>query len=155
MLFSPPPPTTPGISVSLKNGCVPPGRNISVKNAFALCYYAKDNCFCDKEIKLIQCQIISILSCRGLFYSIINGKSLRTMEAIRTYTTQVMPSLKPVNFNCFLSDMLEEGLLEHHHISLNTTIHCATKQQIDNWNFIHEPTTIVYIHFRASREKRH
>ena len=62
------------------------------------------------------------------------------MEAIRTYTTQVMPSLKLVNFNCFefLSDMLEEGLLEHDHISLNTT-----KQQIDNWNFTQEPTTIV------------
>ena len=121
----------------------PPGISESLKNAFALYCYAKDNCFCDKEIKLIQCQIISILSCRGLFYSIINGKSLRTMEAIRTYTTQVMPSLKPANFNCFLSDMLEEGLLEHDHISLNTTIHCVTKQQIDNWNFIHEPTTIV------------
>ena len=41
-----------------------------------------------------------------------------------------------VNFNYFLSvkNMLEEGLLEHDHITLNTPIYCVTKQQIDNWN---------------------
>ena len=63
---------------------------------------------------LIQCQIISILLCRGLSKLIINGKSGRNMEAVLLYTTQVMPALKPVNF---LSDknMLEEGLLGHDH----------------------------------------
>ena len=57
-----------------------------------------------------------------------------------------MPShSKPVNSNYFLSveNMLEEGLSEHDHITLNTTVHCVTKQQIDNRKFIHEPTTIV------------
>ena len=29
----------------------------------------------------------------------INCKSLKTMEAVPPYTTRVMPSLKPVNFN--------------------------------------------------------
>ena len=67
------------------------------------------------------------------------------MEAVLPNTTQVMSSLKPVNFNYFLSvkSMLEEGLLEHDHITLNTTIYCVTKQQIDNRKFVHEPTTIV------------
>ena len=68
------------------------------------------------------------------------------MEAVRPNTTQVMSSLKPVNFNYFLSDknMPEEGLLEHDHVALNTTIYCLTKQlQIDNRKFVHEPTTIV------------
>ena len=49
------------------------------------------------------------------------------MEAVRPYMTQVIPSLKPVNF-----DMLEEGLLEFDHITFNTTIYCVTKQQIEN-----------------------
>ena len=41
------------------------------------------------------------------------------------HTTQVMPSFKAVNFNYFLSvkNMLEEGLLEHDHITVNITIH--------------------------------
>ena len=54
---------------------------------------------------LIQCQIILV--------NIINNKSLRTMEAVQLYTRQVVPSLKPVNVNYFLSvkNMLEEGLL--------------------------------------------
>ena len=68
------------------------------------------------------------------------------MEAVRRYTTQVMPShSKPVNFNYFLSvkNMLEEGLSEHDHITLNTTVHCVTKQQLDNRKFGHEPTTTV------------
>ena len=66
------------------------------------------------------------------------------MEAIRPYTTHVMPSLKPVNFNYFplLKNVLKEGLLEHEHIALNTTIYYVTKQQIDNWKFSHKPTTI-------------
>ena len=69
--------------------------------------------------------------------------SLRTMEAVRPYTAEVMPYLKPVNFNYFLlvKNMLEEGL--HDQITLNTTIYRVTKQQIDNQKFIHEPTTIV------------
>ena len=50
------------------------------------------------------------------------------MEAIRPHTTQVILSL----------NMLEEGLLEHDHITLNTTIYCVTKQLlIDNRKFIH------------------
>ena len=59
--------------------------------------------------------------------------------------TQVMRSLKPVNFNYFLSvkNMLEEGLLEHDHITLNTTMYCVTKQLIDNEQIIHELTTIM------------
>ena len=32
--------------------------------------------------------------------------------------------------------MLEEGLLEHYHITLNATIYCVTTQQIDNREFI-------------------
>ena len=68
--------------------------------------------------------------CRGLSLLIINSKSLRTVEVVRPYTTQVMQSLKAVNFNYFLSvkNMLEEGLLEHDHIALNTTIYYVTKQ---------------------------
>ena len=53
-----------------------------------------------------------------------------------------MPALKPVNF-LSVKNMLEEGLLEHDHITLNTTVYCVTKQQIDNRKFIHEPKTIV------------
>ena len=34
--------------------------------------------------------------------------------------------------------MLEEGLLEHDHITLNTTMYCVTKQLIDNQQIIHE-----------------
>ena len=66
------------------------------------------------------------------------------MEAVQPYTSQVMPSLKPVNFNYFLSvfNMLEEGLLELDHTTLNTTIYCTTKQQIDNRKLIHEPKAI-------------
>ena len=39
--------------------------------------------------------------------------------------------------------MLEEGLLEHDHITLNTTMYCVTKQLIDNEQIIHELTTIM------------
>ena len=51
------------------------------------------------------------------------------MEAVWPYTTHVMPSLKPVNFNYFLlvKNVLKEGLLEHEHIALNTTIILCNK----------------------------
>ena len=62
-----------------------------------------------------------------------------------------------VNFNYFLSvkNMLEEGLLEHDHITLNTTIYCVTKQQTDNWNFIYELTTIVFHKLSCKPLKKH
>ena len=43
-----PPPPTPGISVIFQLGLVPPGKNVSLKNAVAQYFYAKDNCFCEK-----------------------------------------------------------------------------------------------------------
>ena len=46
-----------------------------------------------------------------------------------------MPPLKAVNFNhsFLVKIMLEEGLLEHDHTTVNTTIYCVTEQlQIDN-----------------------
>ena len=66
------------------------------------------------------------------------GMALHGKSGIISQTT--------VNFNYFFSvkKMLEEGLLEHDHITLNTTIYCVTKQLIDNWNFIYELTTIVF-----------
>ena len=66
-------------------------------------------------------------------------------------------SLKPVNFIYFLvvKNMLEEGLLEHDHITLNTIIYCVTKQQTDNQKFIHGRMITCYINYRASREKKH
>ena len=51
--------------------------------------------------------------------------------------------------------MLEEGLLEHDHITLNTIIYCVTKQQTDNQKFIHGRMITCYINYRASREKKH
>ena len=56
------------------------------------------------------------------------------MEAVRLYTTQVMPALKPENF-LSVENMLEEGLLEDDHTTLYTTACCVTKQQIDNRKF--------------------
>jgi len=50
VLVNPPPPTPWNFHKSptwLGN----PGKNISVKNAVALYFLAKDNCFCDKERK--------------------------------------------------------------------------------------------------------
>ena len=41
-------PPTPGISVIFELGLVPAGKNISLKNAVAPYFYAKDDCFCDK-----------------------------------------------------------------------------------------------------------
>ena len=66
------------------------------------------------------------------------GMALHGKSGIISQTT--------VNSNYFFSvkKMLEEGLLEHDHITLNTTIYCVTKQLIDNWNFIYELTTIVF-----------
>ena len=68
------------------------------------------------------------------------------MEAVQPYTSQVISSLKQEKFSYFLSveNMSEEGLLEHDHINtLNTTIYCVTRKQVDKRNFIHEPMTIV------------
>ena len=46
--------------------------------------------------------------------------------------------------------MLEEGLLERDHVTLNTTIYCVTKQmQINNQS----RRQSCYINYRASREK--
>ena len=66
-------PTTPtlGISVIFQLGYLPPRKNIFLKNAIALYFYAKDNCFCEKARKiflymLIQSKITSILPRRGL-----------------------------------------------------------------------------------------
>ena len=77
---------------------------------------------------------------------IINGKSLTTMEAIRSCTTQGMSSIKePVNINYFLSvkNMLE-GDLKYDHITVNTTIYCVIKRQLYNWMFtMYEPKIIV------------
>ena len=103
---------------------------------------------------LIQCQIISILLCRGLSKLIINGKSGRNMEAVLLYTTQVMPALKPVNF-LSVKNMLEEGLLGHDHITLNTTAYYATKQQIDNRKFqFMSRRQSYYINYRSSRKRK-
>ena len=46
-----------------------PGKNISVKNAVALYFFAKDNCFCDKERKKIF--LFMLMPCRGLSQTII------------------------------------------------------------------------------------
>ena len=53
------------------------------------------------------------------------------MKVVRPYMTQVMPFLKPGNVNYFLSvkNMLEAGLYEHDHITLNTTIYCVTSNR--------------------------
>ena len=66
------------------------------------------------------------------------------MEAVQLYMSQVISSLKQEKFSYFLSveNMSEEGLLEHDHITLNTTIYCVTRQQVDKRNFIHETMTI-------------
>ena len=66
------------------------------------------------------------------------------MEAVQPYMSQVISSLKQEKFSCFLSveNMSEEGLLEHDHITLNTTIYCVTRQQVDKRNFIHKTMTI-------------
>ena len=45
----------------------PPGTNISVKNAVALYYYAKDDYFCDKERKKPFSFFMEQLSCRESF----------------------------------------------------------------------------------------
>ena len=52
--------------------------------------------------------------------------------------------------------MLEEGLLEYDHITLNTTIYSVTKQLlIDNRKFIHEPMTIVLHELSCKPWKKH
>ena len=82
---------------------------------------------------LTQCQMISILPCWGL--SLVT-ENHRGATAVHDTSDTIS---KPVNFNYFLSvkSMLEEGLLEFDHITLNTTIYCVTKQQIENWTFFH------------------
>ena len=50
---------------------------------------------------------------------------------------------------------VKEGLLEHEHIALNTTIYYVTKQQIDNWKFSHKPTTIGLHKLSSKPWKRH
>ena len=84
--------------LSFQLGQAPNGKNISVKNAVALYYYAKDDCSCDKEIKYLYihfhtASIISILPCKGLSQLIINGKALRNMETI-PYTSQMISCVK-------------------------------------------------------------
>ena len=46
-------PTNPGFSVISLLGWVPPGKNVSLKNAVALYFYAKDNCFYEKRKHLL------------------------------------------------------------------------------------------------------
>ena len=66
------------------------------------------------------------------------------MEAVQLYMSQVISSLKQENlsYSLLVENVSEEGLLEHDHITLNTTIYCVTRQQVDKRNFIHEPMTI-------------
>ena len=62
-----------------------------------------------------------------------------------------------VNFNYFLSvkNMLEEGLLGHDHVTLNTTAYYATKQQIDNRKFqFMSRRQSYYINYRSSRKRK-
>ena len=108
-----------------------------------------DSCFCGKEKKKLFIYVntvskISLLPCSGLFYFFINSKSLKSVEAVQSFMSQVISSLKQGNFSYFLSveNMLEEGLLEPNHIALNATMCCVTRQQVEKWNFIHDPTTI-------------
>ena len=58
--------------------------------------------------------------------------------------SQVISSLKQENlsYSLLVENVSEEGLLEHDHITLNTTIYCVSRQQVDKRNFIHEPMTI-------------
>ena len=99
-------------------------------------------CFWDTERKNLYVYINSISNNLNIAlyrsFSMAFGMALHGKSDIISQTT--------VNFNYFLSvkNMLEEGLLEHDHITLNTPIYCVTKQQIDNWNFIYELTTIVF-----------
>ena len=80
---------------------------------------------------LIQCLIIL-----GLFQLIINGKSLRNMEAIRLLDrndasckrTSYIHTKHRMNLNYFLSvkNMLE--VLQNDHITVNTAIYCVIQQ---------------------------
>ena len=45
-------PPTPGISVIFQLGLVPAGKNISLKNAVVPYFYAKDDSFCVKALKI-------------------------------------------------------------------------------------------------------
>ena len=50
VLVIPPPPPSPWNFCNFSSW-VPPEKNISVKNAVTLYFYAKDYCYCDKERK--------------------------------------------------------------------------------------------------------
>ena len=70
---------------------------MSVKNDVTIHYYAKDDCSCDRQKKILlfmvtQRLIISILPCKDRSQLMINSEALRNMEAI-TCTTQMMPSV--------------------------------------------------------------
>ena len=76
------------------------------------------------------------------------------MEAVRPYKKQVMPSLKPENFNYFLlvtfKNMLEDMTTLHR---ILTTIYCITKQQRDDGSLFTSRRQSCYINYRASHEK--
>ena len=72
-------------------GQAPPGKDIYVKNYVTLYYYAKVNCFCDKERKNPFIHVNTVSDCLNFAFFlsqlIIKGKSMRNMEAI-PYTTK-------------------------------------------------------------------
>ena len=88
-------------------------------------------------------------------------KSLNTAlsAGLNLYEVQLFPPvLQWLEFHSSQRNvkLLEEGLLEHDHVTLNTTIHCVTKQlQIDNRKFVHEPTTIVVHKLSCKPWKKH
>ena len=53
-------PHPPGISLIFQLGWIPPGMNILVKNAFALYFYAIDNCFWDTKRKNLYVYVNSM-----------------------------------------------------------------------------------------------
>ena len=133
-------PHSPGIFLIFQLGWIPPGMNILVK--MPLHYTFMRYCFWDTERKNLCVYVNSVSNNLNIAlqrsFSMAFGMALHGKSGIISQTT--------VNFNYFFSvkKMLEEGLLEHDHITLNTTIYCVTKQLIDNWNFIYELTTIVF-----------
>ena len=113
--------------------------------------YFSQKCLCT----ILLCDIVSGIPREKNLYVYVNSMSNNLNIALQGSFSMAFGmalhgksdiSQTTVNFNYFLSvkNMLEEGLLEHDHITLNTPIYCVTKQQIDNWNFIYELTTIVF-----------
>ena len=94
----------------------------------------------------IQCQIMSILPLR-VFLSLLLTVSHPEPCGGGTAVHDTSDAIS--------QNMLEEGLSEHDHITLNTIIYCVTKQQTDNQKFIHERMITFYINDRASRAKKH